>query len=58
MGRKGNNKKKPGTNKSKPETGGGGGGNSISSLVHGKDNQPARIGDVEKPSSPTKKGKK
>ena len=59
MGRKGNSKRKPSQTKSKPVNTGGG-NNSISSLVQGKDNQPARIGDSEKekPSSATKKGQK
>jgi len=59
MGRKGNSKRKPSQQKTKPGVAAGG-GNSISSLVQGKDKQPVRIVDTEKesPSSVSKKSHK
>lgn len=60
MGRKGNSKRKPSQSKIKPVITTAGGGNSISSLVQGKDKQPVRIAETEKDSvsSGSKKGQK
>jgi hypothetical protein len=66
MGRKGNSKRKPSQNKSKPVSAGNGGNNSISSLVQagkpGKsiDTSKAILSETgnERPSSGSKKNKK